>query len=425
MRTVRSRRWFFRILCLLILLLCARQFALPAAVRYLAKTRLAQQNPEAALYWLQWGETIGPANADSALLKCQVARRIGDPLLIKSSIEAARSVGVRPLRLEREWILYQAQSGEMSVAAPHLARLLTDETGDNCDVCISYIVGFLRNERYAEAETLINGLLSDAPEDAFGWYVRGRVFLHRQQLAKAEQDFRQSLTLNPGWSDPAIYLAELLLDARRPEEAERLFRNLQSDSEFGARAVVGLATCLKIAGNSQEAIALLRGGAVRFPADADLQIALGQSLFEEAEYAEAKNVLATALSLRPWADDALFMLAQSQRATDDPAAEKTFQSMAERREALQELDELESRFANDPGNESVRLRVGELLLRHRDPSDGIVVLQGILDKNPSCERAHEMIATFYETRSSLSETEKLQLQFHRQKLAELRSGQSR
>ena len=128
---------------------------------------------------------------------------------------------------------------------------------DNRDVSFSYIVGFLRAQRYREAGALIDALMKDDPANPFPWYARGRVYGLQQLLPKAESDFRRALELSPDWSEPAIELAELLHESHRQREAMPLFQRLLDQQQFSVRAAVGLADCLKSVGDPQQAATTL------------------------------------------------------------------------------------------------------------------------------------------------------------------------
>lgn len=221
----------------------------PPVFHHLANQALAAHRPAAALKWLDYAEALGARRLDTALLRCQAARRDGDPRMIRESLDALVVRGAPPRLQERELLLFQAQSGEMSEAGPWLGQLLTDENSDNRDVCISYVIGFLRTQRYQEAGALVDALMKDVPEDPFPWYVRGRVFALQQQYPQAEADFRAAMERNPEWLEPVISLAELLGDTQRQRESVPLYERALQAPALRARAVAGLSEALKATGD--------------------------------------------------------------------------------------------------------------------------------------------------------------------------------
>ena len=340
---------------------------------------------------------------------------MGDSQAIRSSLQALETLGASPRRIEREQILALAHSGRMREAAPHMSRLLTDLDGDNRDVSCSYIVGFLRAQRYREAGALIDALMKDDPENPFPWYARGRVFALQQLLPKAEADFREALKLSPDWSEPAIELAELLHESHRQRDAMPLFRKLLDQQQFTVRAAVGLADCLKSIGEPQQATAVLEQARDNGQADAAWWIALGRLHFEEGRFDEAEPALQRGLLLQPWADDALFTLAQCQRQLqkDDIAAEN-FRRVEDFRAALAKLRNLQDQITASPTNEQVRMEAAELMLKFQDPQDGVVALQGVLDLNPNNKQAHKLLADYFDQVRPATDQSRQQAGWHRQ-----------
>jgi tetratricopeptide (TPR) repeat protein len=404
----------------LALLILTRHHWWPPAFHLLAEKELIAQRPAAALEWLDFAEVLGSRRLDTALLRCQAARRDGDPLIIRRSLDALAARGAPPRIQERELLLFQAQSGEMAEAAPWLGRLLTDETGDNRDVCVSYVIGFLRTQRYQEARALVDALMKDVPEDPFPWYVRGRVFALQQQLPKAEADFREAMARNPDWLEPVISLAELLSETHRQRDAIPLYERALQSASLKSRAVAGLSEALKAIGDRERARQLLRQTLAEGIESPDLWISLGRSEFEDGRCMEAAEALEKGLKLRPWADDALFVLAQCRRQLGQTAAaDAAFSRLKEFREATAELKRLEDRISGpDPAIED-RLRCGELLLQYRDPQDGVVVLQGVINLAPQSVTAHKLLARHFASIQPPTESSARQHRYHEQQLERL------
>jgi tetratricopeptide (TPR) repeat protein len=396
----------------------------PPGFHALAQRELAALRPEAALAWLDYAEILGARRLDTALLRCQAARRNGDPLMIRKALDALAERGAPPRLQERELLLFQAQSGEMAEAAPWLGRLLTDETGDNRDVCISYVVGFLRTERYQEAGTLVDALMKDVPEDPFPWYVRGRVFALQQQYPKAEADFREAMSKNPDWLEPVISLAELLSDTHRQREAIPLYERVLKAPALKSRAAAGLSEALNATGDRDRARQLLQQTLSEGIQSPDLWISLGRSDFEDGRYAEAAEALEKGLQLRPWADDALFVLAQCRRQLGQTAAaDAAFARLEEFRNATAELKLLEDRISGPNPTIADRVRTGELLLQFRDPQDGVIVLQSVLNLDPQSLPAHQLLAQHFASIQPPTESSDRQRRYYERQVERLRKAE--
>ena len=403
-------------LAICILAIFSRNSWWPPVFHHMALRSLSAQQPQKALRWLDRAEWMGAQRVDTALLRCRASRRIGDPDQIQAAIAEAVARGAEPRLIEREQLLFQAQSGEMSRAGPYLSQLLTDTSGDNLDVCASFVIGYLRNQRYREAGTLVDALMKDAPEDPFPWYVRGRVSALQQLLPKAEADYREAIRRSPQWMDPIISLAELLAETHRQREAIDLFKQVLPEPALAGRAAVGLAECLKATGNPQKAREVLLQTLPLAENDPSLLISLGRIEFEESRFSEAASVLSKALTARPWADDAFFILAQCQRQMGlEKEATKTFEKVEEFRKALAELRQLEDQISANPTDEAIRLRSGELMLKYRDPQDGVVELQSVLDLNPGCREAHALLADYFSRGEPMTDSARKQMEYHRQR----------
>ena len=122
------------------------------------------------------------------------------------------------------------------------------------------------------------------------------------------------------------------------------------------------------------------------------------------------------LELQPWADDALFTLAQCQRQLQkDEQAADNFRRVEEFRAALSRLRTLQDQITASPTDVQVRMEAAELMLKYQDPQDGVVALQGVLDLNPGNRRAHELLAEFFETREPATDQSREQAAWHRER----------
>jgi tetratricopeptide (TPR) repeat protein len=234
-------------------------------------------------------------------------------------------------------------------------------------------------------------------------------------LPKAEADFREALKLSPDWPEPAIELAELLHESHRQRDAMPLFRKLLDQQQFTVRAAVGLADCLKSIGEPAQATGVLEQARTAGQADATWWIALGRLHFEEGRFIEAEPALQRGLQMQPWADDALFTLAQCQRQLQqDEMAAENFRRVEEFRAALAKLRNLQDQITASPTDEQVRMEAAELMLKYQDPLDGVVALQGVLDLNPNNRQAHKLLADYFEQVQPATEHSRQQATWHRQ-----------
>lgn len=385
-----------------------------------ANHRLVLQDLSDAEYWARLADVPWARSEDVVLAHCRISRRLGDPEKFASSIARAKEKGVSSVRIEKELQLFNAQSGGLREAQVHLSSLLTDPTLDNRDVCVSFVIGYLRNQRYPEAQTLVNAMMQDFPDDPFPHYVLGRIHTLENSLTKAEADFSKAVELSPKWLEPKLWLAELLIDTHRHREAMPLFRECLAASDLKARAVSGLAECLKAVGDFADSRKVLEDAIASGSVDAELLIALGRLDFEEGLFEKAEPSLSKAVQLKPWADDALFLLAQCHRQLGKTElADQEFARHEEVRKAITRLNQLRDTVKADPANDEPRIEAGELMLRFRDPSDGIVMLQSVLDKTPDNRKVHEILLQYFESVEPATDASRQQAELHRRRLKEL------
>ena len=414
-RRIRRRRiWPWLTLLAIAFCLWQKDTLWPPLFHRLATQKLDRHEPEEALKWLDRAEWFGAERPDTAMLRTRAARLTGDVALFAQALQLSESRDVSSIYLQRERILSAAQSGQMSIATPHLSTLLTDTSGDNRDVCLAYVTGFLRSLRLNEAMSLLDVLLKDSPNDAYPWLIRGRIWLLQSESRKAESDFRMALSIRPDWNEPLIYLAETLYDTRRASEALPLFENAMKSDEFRTRAAVGLARCMKAIAEVDKAKAVLQDALKQDPLNHDALMELGRTYQEEGEVNLAIPLLESAIRQMPGSEESHYRLAQCYLSVGrKDEADREFKIVDEARLALSELNRLNDQIRNQPQNEDLLVRSGELMLRFADPDDGVAVLMSALDINPSNKTAHKLLAEHYQKLSAT--IPELRQQFERHK----------
>jgi len=399
----RNRRSLWRISCVGILiaaLLCWQGPALWIGIFHrLAIGAIHTHDPGTALYWLSWADLPGFSEPETSLIRIQAARRLGDGDLISAALSEAELRGADSQAIQRHRILYAAECGRMREAEPFLPTLLTDPLVDNTDVCLAYVTGFLRNQRSAEALSMIEAWMQDAPADPAPWFLRGRLRRLDRNLEEAESDLRQAVDLSTTWMEPVVELAQVLADTRRASEAATLFEKAMEDPRVRGRAAVGLAACLKTLGDAGKSTAVLRQELATSPDNIDARMELGRSELENSNFSEAAGSLEKVVEARSYDDEARFLLAECLRQTGREAeAEEHLAVVHDTRSALVELFSLSEQIEKDSRNEELLLRAGELMLKYSDPDAGIITLLAVVDLNPRNKEAHKMIADYYTLR---------------------------
>ena len=389
---------------------------------YLARRSLQQHDTVQALQHLQWADKLGTPSPETTLLEAQCARRNGQPEEFHRLLKMAQQRGATPTSIQRESILFAAQSGQIQLAAPHLSTLLTDTSGDNKDVCLAYITGYLRNHRIDDALVLLDAWIKDSPNDYLPWKIRGRVSKHRRDNVSAESDLRHAFQLRPDDSETLVELAELLADSSRTEEALSFFEKVTNDSSLQTRAAIGRAKCLKSLGEFEQAMNILHAEVKRTPGFAPLWLETGRLQFENAEYEEAKLSLQECLKLQPWNDEAMYVLAQCQNQLGNPDDAKLLISRVEEfRRGLAEIQTIKDGLRNNQMDSALLAELGEVLLSYSDPEEAAITLQAALDSDPKNQKAHELLAEFYGSRYPNDKQYQSLADWHRQQAVPIKS----
>ncbi|MBL8817908.1 MAG: tetratricopeptide repeat protein [Planctomyces sp.] len=416
-KPIRSRwrrRFLIVLVAIAVICLWKRHAIWPQLFHIPAERALSQHRAADAVYWIDWADAIQSENPDTALLRVRAVRRMGIPQAIDEAMAEAQRRGVNPRSLQRERILYAAQSGRMRQCDPLLSSLLTDISGDNKDVCLAYVTGYLRNQRTSDALLLIDAWMKDAPEDGYPWLIRARIRRVQQDLVAAEKDLGETLQRSPGWIEAQIELAEIYSDSGRAAEAVELFRNADGDPALRSRAVTGLAIALKSTGKPDESLEVLRNQVKADSENAQLWLEIGRTEFENGDYEEGREALERAIQLKPWAEDARYVLAQCLRQLgENDAADRQFAEVEKSRAAFSELAIHEQELRKNPQSAELLTKIGSILLSFGDPQEGVLTLLAAIDLDPNQAAAHEQLAKYYERRAESDSAAKQSAELHR------------
>ncbi|MFM8641899.1 MAG: tetratricopeptide repeat-containing sulfotransferase family protein [Phycisphaerales bacterium] len=127
---------------------------------------------------------------------------------------------------------------------------------------IAEIEQLIASGQAERAEALADGLMALHRRDPSVWIARGRARIEQGRISQAETDFAQAMRLAPHDRRAIVMRAMALHDAKRPEEALPLVRQLVAFGGPGAdEATHLLASILKWTGRSAELQELVeRGG---------------------------------------------------------------------------------------------------------------------------------------------------------------------
>ena len=223
----------------------------PDAEQFLrAATRLTPiSNPEAAKKraWVGLGHLLESSKPDEAANAYQQAA-LADPKDPEPHLLAATLLEKQhPADAEKEY---------------HQALALAPESPDALAALTNF---YMRQRRFAEAESMLRKLVAMHPNDATGHLQLGRMLAIAGKTDDGIGEIVAGLKLDPSDSQAQHDLADLYLESSKFSQAEELYKKL----------------------------------AAAHPNDAAFHHGLGRALLHEKKYAEAERELARAVQLRP------------------------------------------------------------------------------------------------------------------------------
>ncbi len=370
----------------------------PPAFRSLARNELRLGHIDEGLAWLEYVDWLVPDDAATTLLRARAYRKLGEMQQVRKLLTEAVHEGATDEEIRRERVLAWAQSGQMREAQPHLAGFLSDPHEDVDDVCEAFVIGYIRNQRFSDALSLLEAWTSDSPDLAMPFLLRGRLLAFRDEFDKAEADLRLALTLDPDLAEARLELALVLIEGNRFDEAIPWLEGCLDSPKVRSSAMVELATCLKVTGEGARALELLEHAKAEFPEDHVVLLELGRIQFENGAYESAVENLRNAVTLNPLNDEAHYVLAQSLSLSGRlDEARPHFEFVEQARAALAEIDRLNRVVLQDPTDIDSLVTLGQLYLQHVNVEEGVIRLHSALDLDPENQTAHRLLYEHYTT----------------------------
>lgn len=182
------------------------------------------------------------------------------------------------------------QRQDLDGAMFHLRRLvnLTSDGGESGFVQLARLVHKLRPP--GQRMEVMELLTQDEPENADAWFARALVAAGTERNEEAVAAARRATELRPEWTEPRLFLVQLLKDLERPAEARETLERFVAEQ----------------------------------PRDQSLQTLYAQFLVDEKELERAREVFATLLVESPREPDVLFALGILSLQLEDLAAGRDY-----------------------------------------------------------------------------------------------------
>lgn len=369
-----------------------------------AKVSLRQRQPLKALQYLNRAYGLDSASAEVAFLKARCLRHTGDIAGFREQILRAAQLAYAREALEREQLLLMAQIGRLREVEPKIPELLQSAGEDTVEVCHAYVAGLLLHYRHEEALIVLDSWIKDYPRDPSPLIIRGQVFRSVGRLAEAESAYRKACELQPESKDHRLQLADLLLLAKKIDEAQAIYQALTNDTDRRDHSWLQLAKCARHLGHGDEAeSALEQIRDERKLPPGELEYQRGLCALDRDDFEKALPLIQLANKANPRSIEVqnalVIALHGCGRITESSAAANRL-SLAQ--QALSRSDKLHDQVVAAPLDPQPRLEIGRTLLKYGDAVNGLAWLQSVLSLDPLNFEANSALAEYYESQAGES-----------------------
>jgi tetratricopeptide (TPR) repeat protein len=372
----------------------------PVTVQYRqarARTWLDKRREAAALDTLRAALCRDLDNTNTLLWLARTHRRLGDLPRTSLLLDRAETLGGDARRIEQERRLVLAQSGRLREVEPLLAEMLIDAGADGPDVCEAFVEGYSVNLRTNEALRLLDLWQESFPKDPQPYFVRGYLWQGLDQLAQAEQAYRQGLALAPDRTAMRRRLGEILVDTNQLDEAESEFARCLEETPDDPQIYFGLARCAYQRSDLPQAAQRLEETLQRTPDYYEARRLRGQLKLAEGQPAEALPDLESAVAARPYdtlAREALGRTLTALGRADEAKPHLDFVIQAG--EQLGRVDRLFRASLERPKDAELRYEIGSILFQYGSPDDAARWMRAALELRPDHAGAHQALAAYSE-----------------------------
>jgi tetratricopeptide (TPR) repeat protein len=242
------RRWHLAVLALLAMGAAAGVWWLtrpktPPDPLQPARAALVAHDFDAARSHLRGVLEKWPLDAEAHFLLARASRRADDLAGWKDHLHAAEALQWPTAEIERERLYGKVQAGDVWDAEAKLAPELA-AGGDEAVVAVEALVkGFLTNFCLDDVLEYTQGWVDRHPADWLPHFLRGRAYFSARRPARAVEEFRRVLDLNPNHPPSRLELAGALLIEAQFQPAREQYELFLASQPSSTDALYGLAYC--------------------------------------------------------------------------------------------------------------------------------------------------------------------------------------
>ncbi|MBM4068462.1 MAG: tetratricopeptide repeat protein [Planctomycetes bacterium] len=359
---------------------------------------------------------VWPHDLETNLLLARVCRMGGDYIQAERQLDECKRIGGMSDRIQLEWVLMKAQSGEILRWEPGLRRCLEEKHPDSVWILQTLAHRHLSDLRFMAALGYLDEWLKHDPDNLRALSWRGWVREKMENVEGAYDDAVRILQIAPDRWEIRLRLVEYLLGGRKVPEAEEHLEILRRDHADDTRVMHAWGQYQYHNGNLDEARQTFDALLQKAPDDAKALFERGQIEIQEGRLDTAEKFLRRSIETDPGNVDAqyaLFFTLQNNPKRKGSAKQalseyKTVQEAAKKiRQLLKDLDRM-------PGNTNIMVETGKVFLLHGNAKLGAQFLNRALNVNPYHKEGHELLIDYYEKTG-----DKKKADIHRKALVDL------
>ena len=361
-----------------------------------ANACLSSRNEHAAARWVKYGTWGRGSDVQTCLLQLRVARRQQRYKDVESGLQLAEKLKAPAAEINRErWLAY-AQTQQFDQMQSHWPDLLKDPRDDEPEIARAFVVWACGRHLLYQALDVISSWHADYPLDPEPLALRGQLYMASHTHAAAEQAYRQALSLAPANDEYRLNLAEALRQQLKLDEAAELYLQCLQHKPDTLAAVSGLAQTYMSQGQIDSATEILKEAVARHPDNLDLAQSYGEVLLAAGDNQSASVELQRAYAAHPENSDLAYALGKALKGRGrESEAEPLFAFVAESREQVDQLKDLEEQLRKKPEDLELRMKIASITAKYKSRRDAIRWYENTLNVYPSHAPTHAALAELY------------------------------
>lgn len=264
-------------------------------------------------------------------------------------------------------------------------------------------------KHYDEALAAVLKLEKQRPADPQVQVLKGGVYLAKKDRVNARASYEKAVALKADNFQAIVFLAELDMQDKKPQEAKRRFEALLAKDPKNPGAMTALAQLAAAEGHTEEAFSWLEKANKENPGDLAPAMQLSAAYLRTKQPQKALLLMRKLQTTYPANVDVLDMLGQAQLATNDasgaletysklvklaPTSAKALVRLGAAHMALKNdsaaADDLKRAVALDPAMMEARTGQVQLAMRANKPDDALAVARALQKQDATAVAGYDL-----------------------------------